>query len=42
MALAAAAGFLVGALLLWASETQDYRVRAILRRADFNLGDLED
>ena len=42
VAVAALAGLLVGAALLWASETQDYRVRAILRRADLRLGDLED
>ncbi len=43
IAVAAAAGLLVGAALLWASETQDYRVRAILRRADLRLDDdLED
>ncbi len=39
IAVAAAAGLLVGAALLWASETQDYRVRAILRRADLRLDD---
>ena len=43
IAVAAVAGLLIGAALLWASETQDYRVRAILRRADFRLDhDLED
>ena len=43
IAVAAVAGLLVGAALLWASETQDYRVRAILRRADVRLDDdLED
>ena len=35
-------GLLVGAALLWASETQDYRVRAILRRSDFRLADAQD
>ena len=35
-------GLLVGAALLWASETQDYRVRAILKRSDFRFADLED
>ena len=34
IAVAAAAGLLVGAALLWASETHDHRVRAILRRAE--------
>ena len=42
LAFAALAGLLVGAALLWASETQDYRVRAILKRSDFRFGDLED
>ena len=35
-------GLLVGAAILWASETQDYRVRAILKRSDFRFDDLED
>ena len=42
VAVAALAGLLVGAALLWASETQDYRVRAILKRSDFRFADLED
>lgn len=40
--LAGVVGLLVGAAILWASETQDYRVRAILKRSDFRFGDLED
>ena len=39
---AGALGLLVGAAILWASETQDYRVRAILKRSDFRFDDLED
>ena len=42
VAVAGVVGLLVGAALLWASETQDYRVRAILRRSDFRFADLED
>ena len=42
IALAGVVGLLVGAAVLWASETQDYRVRAILKRSDFRFGDLED
>jgi hypothetical protein len=41
VAVAALTGLLVGAALLWISETQDYRVRAILRRADLRFDDLE-
>ncbi len=40
--LAGVAGLLVGAAILWISETQDYRIRAILKRSDFRFGDLED
>ena len=40
LALAAFGGLLLGAVLLWASETTDYRVRAILRRADLRVMDL--
>ena len=42
VAVAGVVGLLVGAALLWASETQDYRVRAILRRSDFHFADVED
>lgn len=42
VAVAAVVGLVVGAALLWASETQDYRVRAILKRSDFRFSDLED
>jgi hypothetical protein len=42
VAVAALTGLLVGAALLWISETQDYRVRAILRRADLRLDDEVD
>ena len=40
--LAGIAGLLVGAAILWVSETQDYRIRAILKRSDFRFSDLED
>ena len=42
VAVAGVVGLLVGAALLWISETQDYRVRAILRRSDFRFADVED
>ena len=42
VAVAGVVGLIVGAALLWASETQDYRVRAILKRSDFRFSDLED
>ena len=42
VAAAGVVGLLVGAALLWFSETQDYRVRAILKRSDFHFDDLED
>ncbi len=42
VAVAGVVGLVVGAVLLWASETQDYRVRAILKRSDFHFDDLED
>ncbi len=40
VAVAGFVGLIVGAALLWASETQDRRVRAILRRSDFRVSDL--
>ena len=42
VAVAGVVGLLVGAALLWVSETPDHRVRAILRRSDFRFADLED
>ena len=42
VAVAGVVGLLVGAALLWVSETQAYRVRAILKRSEFRFSDLED